>query len=136
MLQFVSSIINHRVNLGKLLKIFQVAKNHNEAFTSSNVYSIIHHQQRLEHWHRLRVGSLWNGRQSCLRAPWPWGQAPEGFSLCLAQVEEFAGTRDWCWQKCLAFTDPVSWSNPAGSSVPHSHSLTPPRWDEGENQKS
>jgi len=41
-LEFVSSIINHRVNLGKLLKIFQVAKNHNATFAGSNVYRIIH----------------------------------------------------------------------------------------------
>lgn len=63
-LEFVSSIINHRVNLGKLLKIFQVAKNHNEAFTGSNVYSVIHRQQRLERWHGCERPPL--GREAAL----------------------------------------------------------------------
>lgn len=48
MLEFVSSIINHRVNLGELLKIFQVAKNHNEALTGSSVHRVIRDLQGLE----------------------------------------------------------------------------------------
>lgn len=78
MLEFVSSIINHRVNLGKLLKIFQVAKNHNEAFTSSNVYSVIHQQQRLERWHSPRVGSFWKASVLC-RSPGPGTRCWRGF---------------------------------------------------------
>lgn len=107
MLEFVSSVINHRVNLGKLLKVFQVAKNHNEAFASSNVYNLIHHQQKTLALAPTRFSSLWNWWQSFHCSHWPWDQAPAGFWLCFMQVEGFAGTRDWCSQKCLAFTNLV-----------------------------
>lgn len=77
MLEFVSSIINHRVNLGKLLKIFQVAKNHKEAFAGSNVYSVIRHRRSAGRgWERAALGR----GLCCPRAPWPRHRAPPGFS--------------------------------------------------------
>lgn len=86
-LEFVSSIINHRVNLGKLLKMFQVAKNHSEAFTSSNVYNLIHHQQKA-----LALAPTLVQLPLKLMAVFPLyplalDQAPKGTWLCFIQVE-------------------------------------------------
>lgn len=81
-LEFVSSIINHRVNLGKSLKIFQVAKNHKEAFSSSNVHSAIQPGR-----------SAGSGSAA---APAPRAGAT-GISAVL-QPRGSAGAGDCCWQ--------------------------------------
>lgn len=80
--------------------MFQVAKNHSEAFTSSNVYSLIHHQQKA-----LALAPTLVQLPLKLMAVFPLyslalDQAPKGTWLCFIQVEGLA-------EKCLAFTNLV-----------------------------